>query len=70
MGKTNECTLGKLLFEVKDNKLIALHPYEKDPDPSKISEGMIDAIDDHLRIRKPHVRKGWYESYLKEKIKL
>ena len=58
---------GSYYSEVKDNKLIALHPYEKDPNPSKISEGMIDAIDDNLRIRKPYVRKGWYEGYLKEK---
>ena len=65
--KTTSAHWGSYYSEVKNNKLLALHPYEKDPDPSSISNGMIDAIDDHLRIRKPHVRRGWYESFQKEK---
>ena len=66
--KTTSAHWGSYYSEVKNNKLLALHPYEKDPDPSSISNGMIDAIDDHLRIRKPHVRRGWYEAFKKKKI--
>ena len=36
-----------------------MHPYKLDEDPSEISDGLPSAINDELRIRKPHVRKGW-----------
>ena len=66
LKKTTSSHWGSYYAKVKNGKLIALEPYEKDLDPSLISEGMIDAIDDDLRIRKPHVRLGWYKDYLKE----
>ena len=31
-----------------------------------ISEGMIDAVNDKLRIQNPCVRAGWYHDYLNE----
>ena len=34
--------------------------------PSLISEGMIDAVNDKLRIQNPCVRAGWYHDYLNE----
>ena len=48
--------------EVLDGRLKALHPFEKDPDPSPIGQGIVDVIDGPLRIRTPMVRKAWLES--------
>ena len=38
-------------------------PTGNDKDPSKIANGIINSIDDELRIRVPHVRKGYLEKF-------
>lgn len=48
--------------EVKNGTLCALHPFEKDPDPSPIANGYIGVLDDDLRIDAPMVRKSWLEN--------
>ncbi len=48
--------------EARDEKLTALHPFERDPDPSPIGQGYLDAIDGPLRIKTPMVRKAWLET--------
>ena len=53
---------GSYYAEVENEKIVSMRPYENDKDPSKIANGIINSIDDELRIRVPHVRKG----YLKE----
>ena len=52
---------GAYRAEVIDGKLVALHGYEKDRDPSPIAQGMIDTLSDPCRIPQPMVRKGWLE---------
>jgi biotin/methionine sulfoxide reductase len=59
---------GSYYAEIDDNKLIGMRPYQKDKDPSMIANGMIDAIDDDLRIKVPHIRKGYLREIRKELI--
>ena len=46
---------------VVDGKLTTLTPIADDPEPSPIGPGMVQAIQDDLRIRQPMVRAGWLE---------
>lgn len=46
---------------VVDGKLTALTPIADDPDPSPIGAGMVQAIEDNLRIKQPMVRAGWLD---------
>ncbi|WP_299800722.1 molybdopterin-dependent oxidoreductase [uncultured Ruegeria sp.] len=48
--------------EVEDDKLCALHPFERDPNPSPIANGYLGVLDDALRIDAPMVRKSWLEN--------
>ena len=68
--KTTSAHWGSYYAKVKNKKLISLDPYEKDTNPSLISEGMIDAVNDELRIKNPYVRTGWYLDYLSESEKI
>jgi biotin/methionine sulfoxide reductase len=52
---------GTYRAEVRDGKLVAMHDYEKDPAPVVIGHGMVDAVDDAVRIRQPMIRKGFLE---------
>ena len=47
--------------EVKNGRLKRLNDYSNDPAPSIIGAGMVDAIDDEARIRRPMVRKSFLE---------
>jgi len=46
---------------VVDGRLTALQPISSDPDPSPIGPGMVQAINDVVRIREPMIRKDWLE---------
>jgi biotin/methionine sulfoxide reductase len=35
--------------EVQDGRLKALHPFEKDPEPSLIGQGILDMVDGAVR---------------------
>ena len=48
--------------EASDGQLRALHPFERDPDPSPIAQGYLGVLDDDLRIRQPMIRKSWLDS--------
>ncbi|MCP5150253.1 MAG: molybdopterin guanine dinucleotide-containing S/N-oxide reductase [Ectothiorhodospiraceae bacterium] len=50
---------GTYFAQVREGKLVAVQDYPRDPDPADIGPGIVDAIDDRLRIRRPMVRKGW-----------
>ena len=54
---------GTYWVEVEDGKLKGIEPYEKDPSPPIISPGIVEAIDDPVRIRRPMIRKGWLEAH-------
>ena len=47
--------------EVEAGRLKRLNDYPDDPAPSIIGAGMVDAIDDEARIRRPMVRKSFLE---------
>ena len=47
--------------EVKNGRLKRLNDYSNDPAPSIIGAGLVDAIDDEARIRRPMVRKSFLE---------
>ena len=48
--------------EVKDGKLVKLHNFEDDLDPSPIGNGIVDALHAPSRITAPMVRKSWLEN--------
>lgn len=48
--------------EVSEGRIEALHPFERDPDPSPIGQGYLDVLDDPLRIKTPVVREAWLEN--------
>ena len=50
---------GTYLAETRGGKLVSMRPHSQDKNPSRISEGIPSAINDDLRIRVPHIRKGW-----------
>ncbi|MSO65914.1 MAG: Asp-tRNA(Asn)/Glu-tRNA(Gln) amidotransferase GatCAB subunit C [Alphaproteobacteria bacterium] len=49
-------------IEVKDGKVVALHPFADDPDPSPIGQSIPGALDTPARIREPMIRKGWLDN--------
>ncbi|MBO6562866.1 MAG: molybdopterin guanine dinucleotide-containing S/N-oxide reductase [Nisaea sp.] len=52
---------GTYFAEVENGKLVAVHDYDKDPAPAIIGPGIVDAVDDAVRVRRPMIRKGWLE---------
>ena len=51
--------------EVEGGRLKQLNDYAADPAPSIIGAGLIDAIDDKVRVRRPMVRKSFLEKGLR-----
>ena len=47
--------------EVRYGRLVALHPFEKDPDPSPIGQNLVDGVYSGCRIEQPMVRAGYLE---------
>ncbi|MGX9417754.1 molybdopterin-dependent oxidoreductase [Vibrio sp. WJH972] len=52
---------GAAIAEVKDDKLVAIHPHRGDNDPSKINDNLVGMADSESRVRKPAVRKSYLE---------
>lgn len=46
---------------VRDGRLVAVEPHPDDPDPSRISENYIDAVNSPARITSPMIRKGYLD---------
>lgn len=59
--KTTASHWGTYRAEIEDGKLIALHGFEADADPSPIGQAQIDTLDDPCRIRQPMVRKSYLD---------
>ncbi len=53
---------GTYYAEVENGKLTSLQDYEKDLSPSIIGQGMLEALDDKVRVRRPMVRKSFLEN--------
>ena len=52
---------GAYLPVLKDGILVEMRGVDYDPDPSRISEGWIDAYNHPVRISQPAIRKSFYE---------
>ena len=52
---------GNYLAEVACDELVAIHPYASDPDPTPISQSLLNARDGNVRIPQPMVRQGYLE---------
>jgi len=52
---------GSYRVEVVEGKVVSLHPFEEDPDPSPIGQGIVDVLTGPTRITAPMVRRGWME---------
>ena len=48
--------------EVANGKLVKLHDFEDDVDPSPIGNGIVDALDAPSRVTAPMVRRSWLEN--------
>ena len=46
---------------VRDGRIEAVEPFDRDPDPSPIGQSFLDGIDHPARVRRPAVRAGWLE---------
>lgn len=45
--------------ETRNGKLVEMHPFEEDPDPSPIGRGVVGTLDAPSRITHPVVRESW-----------
>ena len=52
---------GTYRVEARNGEVVALHPFEEDPNPSPIGQGYIDVLNGPDRITAPMVRKSWLE---------
>ncbi|MBL8629059.1 MAG: molybdopterin-dependent oxidoreductase [Rhodospirillaceae bacterium] len=50
---------GAYSAEVQNGRVVKLHPFKADPDPSPIGDSIPGALTDPLRIAQPMVRQGW-----------
>ena len=50
---------GAYRAEVRDGRVVTLHPFAADRDPSPIGAGMAQALTDAVRIPRPMIRQGW-----------
>ena len=53
---------GTYYAEVENGRLKAVHDYERDPSPAIIGPGIVDAVVDQVRVRRPMVRKSFLEN--------
>ena len=52
---------GAYNVETDNDRIVSMHPFSADPDPSQIGLGMPQAIHDRVRIEQPMIRKGWLD---------
>ena len=60
---------GTYKFFKDKNEKIKLDNFELDPSPNEYGLGLANAATDNLRIKQPHVRKGWLDNPLETPIK-
>ena len=53
---------GTYRVEARDGEVVAMHPFEEDPDPSPIGQGYVGTLKGTSRITSPMVRKSWLAS--------
>ena len=52
---------GTYRVEAREGQVMALHPFEEDPDPSPIGQGYLGVLNGPDRITSPMVRKSWLD---------
>ena len=52
---------GTYEVEVADRRVVALRPFDRDPDPSPIGASLVDAVEAECRIAQPMVRAGYLD---------
>ncbi|WP_419913859.1 molybdopterin-dependent oxidoreductase [Hoeflea sp.] len=52
---------GAGLAEIRDGRLVAVHPHPDDPNPSKINGNIASSLAGRARVRRPAIRRGWLE---------
>ena len=52
---------GTYRVESQDGKVVALHNFEHDSDPSPIGHSIVELLDDNNRILAPMIRRSWFE---------
>ncbi len=52
---------GTYRVERQGDRVVAMHPFEIDPDPSPIGPGILDVLEGPTRVTAPMVRQGWLE---------
>lgn len=53
---------GAFKITTEDDKVVAVAPFDADPNPSAISQILPAAIHHRSRIKRPSIRRGWLES--------
>ena len=52
---------GAFEAEVADGTVVAIRPYEHDPDPSPLLGNIVDSLRHRARIAQPMIRAGWFD---------
>ena len=55
----NHSHWGAFSAEVDNGRIVGVHPFEHDPQPSHLIEAIPDAVHSQTRIAQPMVRQGW-----------
>ena len=55
----NHSHYGAYIAEVEDGRIVGVRPFEHDPNPSPIIEGVPETVHSRTRISCPMVREGW-----------
>ena len=55
----NHSHYGAYIAEVEDGRIVGVRPFEHDPNPSPIIEGVPETVHSRTRIPSPMVREGW-----------
>ena len=51
---------GTYRAQVEGNRVVALHDFEEDQDPSPIGKGFVGVLDGPTRVTSPMIRQSWY----------
>lgn len=52
---------GAYWVQTEEGRVTGLRDFEQNPDPSPIGHGIVDVLDDPLRITRPAVRRSWLD---------
>lgn len=53
---------GAFTAQVEEGRVVGVEPFEADPNPTPILQGMPDALYHECRVAEPMIRKGWLEN--------